>query len=88
MPSPLSRSDMLNRDFLEIRARILELAAALDRLDRSDGSIEGDRRLEQIRHGLEILRTTRGDRAEQVQLAFSLAYEEDWQQKFEVRKPR
>lgn len=88
MPIPLDRPETLNKEFLEIRARILELAAALDRLDRAAGSVDGDRRLEQIRRGLDVLDSSGPGRAERVQMAFSLPYEEDWQQTFDVRKPR
>jgi hypothetical protein len=81
---PMSRarsaSDVLERDFLEIRSKILDLAAALDRLDRSAGrpEIEADSRLERIRTALELLRTTDPGRAEAVQLLFSDPYEEGW----------
>ena len=40
MSNPLSASDVLNREFLEVRARLLQVAAALDRLDRAAGSVE------------------------------------------------
>ena len=43
MPIPLDAPEVLNREFPEIRARLLQLAAALDRMDRADGSPEGDR---------------------------------------------
>ena len=32
MPIPLDAPEVLNREFLEVRARLLHLAAALDRL--------------------------------------------------------
>jgi hypothetical protein len=35
MPIPLDATEVLNREFLEIRAKLLEIAAALDRLDRA-----------------------------------------------------
>ena len=40
MPPLLSAPEVLNREFLEIRCKILELAAAFDRLERADGSVE------------------------------------------------
>jgi len=77
---------VLDREFLELRARILELAAAFDRLDRSDGDVAADPRLQRLIDGLAILTQDRSDRAEQVQLLFSRAYESDWQAAFGLEK--
>lgn len=88
MPSPLDAPEVLNREFLEVRAKILEIAAALDRLDRAAGTAEGDARLERIRQGLSMLSTRRADRAEQVQLIFSLAYDGDWRSRLQVDQRR
>jgi hypothetical protein len=69
---------VLNREFLELRAKVLELAASLDRLDRADGAVADDPRLEKLRRGLNILLSDDPDRAERVQLLFSRPYNEDW----------
>ena len=37
--------DLLNREFLQIRAKLLELAAAFDRIGRAQGTIVDDPRL-------------------------------------------
>jgi hypothetical protein len=92
MPAVLTAPQLLARDFLEIRAKILEIAACLDRIDRGDGSVGDDPRLAQIHAGLEALSADdgqgraalRGARAEQVQLIFSLPYEEGWRKKWNV----
>ena len=86
MPAVLSAPQLLARDFLEIRAKILEVAACLDRIDRGDGSVADDPRLAQIRAGIEALSADdgRGARAEQVQMIFSLPYEEGWRKKWNV----
>lgn len=94
MPIPLDAPEVLNREFLEVRAKILEIAAALDRLDRAAaqdraaGSVESDPRLARIRQGLTALTADRSDRAEQVQLIFSLAYEPDWQSRLGIDQRR
>jgi hypothetical protein len=67
-----SAADVLDRDFLSMRCRLIELAAALDRIDRGDGSATGDPRLAQIRRSLEILAGLSPGRAERVQMEFSL----------------
>ncbi|MEN6406721.1 MAG: hypothetical protein ABFC77_09635 [Thermoguttaceae bacterium] len=65
----------MDREFLGIRCRLIELAAALDRLDRAGDVEPSDFRLPQIRRALEILSSHAPDHAEQVQLAFSLPYQ-------------
>jgi hypothetical protein len=88
MSSAMTASQVLNREFLEIRAKILEIAASFDRLDRSEGSIAEDPRLQRIHEALDVLRDGVSDRAEQVQLIFSRQYEEIWPQKFGMNTKR
>lgn len=88
MPIPLDAAEVLNREFLEVRAKILEIAAALDRLDRADGSVVRDPRMGRIRQGIAALASSAADRAEQVQLIFSLAYEEGWREQFQLTEGR
>ena len=80
----LSAAETLNREFLEIRCKILELAAALDRLDRSQGAVTDDPRLIKLREALGTILEQSSDRAEQVQMIFSRAYDEDWQTKLKL----
>jgi hypothetical protein len=92
MPQARTASQVLDRDFLETRGRILELAAALDRIDRSSsGSREApDRRLNQVRQAIEALLEPGPGRAETVQRLFSLEYDPEWQEREGVtnRSPR
>lgn len=83
MPTPVDAPETLNREYLEIRAKILQLAASFDRLDRGAESVEADPRMQLIRQGLEILRAGKKEcRAEQVQLLFSRPYDEAWREKY------
>jgi hypothetical protein len=75
----LSAAQVLDTYFLEIRSKLLDLAAALDRIDRGGGAPQ-DRRCRQIEEALAILADRKSDRAERVQQAFSLPYEPDWDQ--------
>ena len=84
MPPLLSAPEVLNREFLEIRCKILELAAAFDRLERADGSVEEDPRMARLREALTTLLEQSTDRAEQVQMIFSREYDDEWQKKFKV----
>ena len=87
MTLPLSAPEVLNREFLEIRCKILELAAAFDRLERAEGSIADDPRLARLVEALAAVASDAPDRAEQVQMIFSREYDEGWQENLKV-KPR
>jgi hypothetical protein len=80
--------DILDKVFLEVRGKLLEVAGSLDRLDRADGSVADDPRLLRIRQALAVLEGRQPDRAEQIQLIFSLPYESDWQQQFGLSEGR
>jgi len=84
MPTLRPASAVFEQEYLPIRAKILEIASALDRLDRADGSIDADPRRGQIRAAIESLLSPDDDRAEQVQLIFSRPYDDEWQDKFGV----
>ena len=87
MPIPMAAPEVLDREFLELRAKLLELAASFDRLDRGEGSVADDPRMKSVRKGLQVLLEERGNRAEEIQMLFSLPYEEDWQQKYDIKPP-
>ena len=84
MPQPMPAPDVLDREFLEIRAKSLEVAASFDRIDRGEGSVEGDPRMALYREALETLLSDQPNRAEQIQQIFSRQYEESWRTKFGV----
>jgi hypothetical protein len=79
MPIPLSASEVLHREFLDIRCKTLDLAAAFDRLTRAEGSVEGDPRLARLREALRAVLERPEGRAEQVQMIFSREYDANWQ---------
>lgn len=80
MTTAQSAGDVLDRHFLELRCEILNLAAALDRIERSQGyeAVAGDPRLARLAEGLQILTTSGTDRAERVQMLFSDEYQPGW----------
>lgn len=88
MSIPMTAPQVLDREFLEMRAKVLELAASFDRLQRAEGVVAGDPRLSLIREAIDVLQSDADDRAEQVQLIFSLHYDDDWQQKFDIASGR
>ena len=76
MPHSLPAAKVLDREFLGIRCRLIELAAVLDRIGRAEGDVADDPRVAHICRSLELLAGNVPNRAEQVQMVFSLPYEE------------
>lgn len=76
---------VLDQEFLPIRAKLLEVAAALDRCGRSEGPAVVDPRTDKIRDAITTLLQPHNDRAEQIQLIFSRPYEDNWQQTFNIQ---
>lgn len=88
IPAHRNVAQVLDRDFLETRGKILELAAALDRIDRAPthaGDAPPDRRLAQLRAAIEALLEPGPGRAETVQRLFSLEYDPAWLAKSGLR---
>lgn len=80
MTRTFTARETLDRHFLEVRARILDIAAALDRVDRAPdaASIRDDPRLQRLTDALGALTDGSTDRVQRVQLLFSLPYDPDW----------
>lgn len=86
MSKTLEAPEILNRVFLETRSRLLEVAASLDRLDRADGSVAKDPRMARIRQALQLLEGDQPDKAEQLQMIFSLPYDDQWQTALSIQR--
>ncbi len=65
----LSKKELLDMQFIDARARLIDLAAFLDRLERHGGG--DDIRLRYFREALPILMEDRPDRAKAVLEKFS-----------------
>ncbi len=81
---PLDAQSTLDREFLGLRAKILEIAATFDRIQRAEGAVHGDPRVAQVAQALEALTGSEAVRAATVQQIFSLPFDEDWRSKFEI----
>lgn len=79
--TPMPAAQALDTTFLDIRARLLDVAAALDRIQRGRdaAALAADPRLTKVRQALEVLRDESGGRAERVQQIFSLGYDAAWE---------
>jgi len=75
---------VLDQEYLPVRAKLLEIAATLDRIDRAGGTSDEDIRVALIRQSIATLLRPDDDRAEQIQLLFSLPYDDDWQETFSL----
>ncbi len=72
---------IVEQEFLQVRAKILEIAAFLDRLDPEDKkgvSPANAERLKLLRGGCELLLDSDSDKAARLQLLFSRQYDDQW----------
>ena len=79
-----SSKQILDREFLELRSRLLDIAASLDRIDRADGAVTNDPRMQLLSSGIEIVASKSPDRAVQIQQLFSRDFDPQWKQKFNM----
>jgi hypothetical protein len=77
---PTPTKALLEQQFLEIRCKILDLAAQLDRLQRGGDleAIKGDPKWTRIQKGIAILANDQPAKAQSVQELFSLQYDPEW----------
>jgi hypothetical protein len=92
MATPPSPLEVLDREFLEVRAKLLEIGAALDRYDRA-AQAAGlelpdyvDPRLVGIQKSLTVLVDRGPGRAEKIQQIFSDPYLPQWREQFELSR--
>ncbi len=80
MGTPMKAEDVLDRFFFQTRAKVLEVAADLDRLDRAgmDDDLAHDERMVQLREAISILIDGEAERATRVQMTFSDPYQSGW----------
>jgi hypothetical protein len=83
-------TEVLDRDFLEMRCKILEIAAILDRIDRAPTrhGEHPDPRLGQLRQALEALTEPGPGRAETIQRIFSLEFDPHWREQMNLLRAR
>jgi hypothetical protein len=77
---PTNRTAAKFGPILEIRHRLLDIAAGLDRIDRADDAAKArsDGSYLQLEQAIRVLVDGKPDRAERIQMTFSLAYDEKW----------
>jgi hypothetical protein len=75
---------ILSEEYLVARAKILELAATLDRLAHAPGEVDSLPQKKLLDQAMRILIDSDGDKARRVQLLLSRQYEPDWRTKLDV----
>lgn len=79
MSGPRTAQEVLNDCFLDVRARLIDIAACFDRIERAGGNdVAADPRWGQFRQALDILKSGGFDRAERIQMVFSDPYQPGW----------
>ncbi len=71
IPSPKTGRELVDEYFIENRTRVLEIAAFLDRLDRSGGDAGRDFRVRVLGEALGVLAGGPAPRVERIQRLFS-----------------
>jgi hypothetical protein len=86
----MTARQVLDRYFLEVRCKLLEIAAVLDRIDRADGAeaTADDPKLRGIRQALAVLSDAEPDRAERIQMLFSRDYDAKWTRDLEAMRAK
>ncbi len=69
--------------FLAVRHQLIEIAAALDRMDRAATNGPSLRR-QQIEEAIAVLAANEPGRAAAIQMVFSQRYDEDWRQRMNL----
>lgn len=68
---PLSRRETIDRYFMEHRAKLIDIAAFLDRVDRTEPEAQDDFRLAALREAAKLLVDAKPDRAKRILELFS-----------------
>lgn len=84
--TPVDRSaqQVLEAELLPLRAKLLEVAAGLDRIERAVEPLPDAQTMDTFRTAIETLLRPGPNRAERIQLLFSRAYEDRWRENMEV----
>jgi hypothetical protein len=84
-----SADQILDECFLEVRAKLLEVAATLDRVDRGSDesaplSANAETRRAKLDEAIRLLLSEGPDRAERLQRLFSRQYDANWRTQMQI----
>ena len=81
-----SAEQIVADDFMIARARIVELAATLDRIERATGDVEDSKNMQLLMQGMQVLCDDEVEKAKRVQLLMSRQYDPQWQSQMSISK--
>jgi len=81
-----SATQIVADEFMIARAKIIELAATLDRIERASGSVDDSKNMQLLIQGMHILIDDQVEKAKRVQLLMSRDYEPNWQNLMSISK--
>ncbi len=73
-------------EFMIARAKIVELAATLDRIERANGVVDDSKQMQLLVQGMQILCDDEVEKAKRVQLLMSRQYDPHWQSQMAIAK--
>ena len=84
----MSAKSILEREFLEMRCRFIDLAASMDRIERGSdaGAMSADPRMRLLRGAALVLAEAKPDLAVRMQMHFSDGYVAGWRDEFGMTK--
>ena len=84
----MNAKSILDREFLEMRCRFIDLAASMDRIERGSdaGAMTADPRMRFLRDAAQVLAEAKPDRAVRMQMHFSDGYVAGWRADFGMTK--
>lgn len=81
-----SAQQIVAEDFMIARARIVELAATLDRIERATGDVVDSKNMQLLMQGMHILCDDEVEKAKRVQLLMSRQYDPQWQTQMSIER--
>lgn len=81
-----SAQQIVAEDFMIARARIVELAATLDRIERATGDVDDSKNMQLLMQGMHILCDHEVEKAKRVQLLMSRQYDPQWQTQMSIER--
>ena len=84
--SERSAERIVSDEFMIARAKIVELAATLDRIERANGQVDDSKQMQLLANGMQILCDDEVEKTKRVQLLMSRQYDPQWQSQMSVAK--
>ncbi len=81
-----SAAQIVADEFMIARAKIVELAATLDRIERASGNVDDSKNMHLLVQGMHILIDDQVEKAKRVQLLMSRDYDPNWQNLMSISK--